>query len=215
MPLNASLNWRYRSRGKSFVVCVDHKPVYWGAFWTPISSISFDGVTIWKPFGSQKPDVVTLELGYPSSSFYGGNDPRNNAEAIKSFEAAGKLITSLTVATVSQLPKSAKGYELYSWMEKGQWHFTLISGTNRNKNLAEILTEEDFISEVGWVKIQVTGIDELKTILSKLPAGEYVSWFSSLPQDQALPAGLEAELPTASTVEAIKEYARSIGLIFQ
>jgi hypothetical protein len=33
-------------RGKSFVACVDRKPIYWGAFWTPISSISFEGVTI-------------------------------------------------------------------------------------------------------------------------------------------------------------------------
>ena len=41
-------------RGKSFLVCVDKAPVYWGAFWTPISSISFDGVTIWKPLGPQE-----------------------------------------------------------------------------------------------------------------------------------------------------------------
>jgi hypothetical protein len=201
--------------GKPFVICVDHQPVYWGAFWTPISSISFDGVTIWKPFSSQKPDVVTLELGYPSSSFYGGQDPRNNPKVIKSFEAAGKLITRLTLATVSQLPNSAKGYELYSWSENGQWKFTLITGTNRNKNLAEILSKEDFISEAGWVKIQVTGIDELKTVLSKLPSAEYVSWSNSLPQDQPLPAGLTAGIPNATTVEAIKEYAKSLGLIFQ
>ena len=59
--------------GRSFTVCVDKKPVYFGAFWTPISSISFDGVTIWKPLGVHEPYIVTLELGYPSSSFYGGN----------------------------------------------------------------------------------------------------------------------------------------------
>src|SRR4030065_2337775 len=33
-------------RGKSLVVCVDRSPIYWGAFWTPISSISFDGIVI-------------------------------------------------------------------------------------------------------------------------------------------------------------------------
>src|SRR4030042_5739023 len=65
-------------RGKSFVVCVDKKPIYWGAFWTPISSLSFDGVTIWKPLSLEQPHVITIELGYPSSSFYGGEDPRNN-----------------------------------------------------------------------------------------------------------------------------------------
>ena len=52
-------------RGKSFMVCVDKAPIYWGAFWTPISSISFDGVTIWKPLSSQEPTVITIEQGYP------------------------------------------------------------------------------------------------------------------------------------------------------
>lgn len=82
-------------RGKSFVVCVDKKPVYWGAFWTPISSMSFGGVTIIsKPFSSQEPPIITIEQGYPSSSFYRGEDPRNNPEVMKSLEQAGKLITN-------------------------------------------------------------------------------------------------------------------------
>ena len=80
--------------GKSFVICVDKGPLYWGAFWTPISSLSFDGVTIWKPLNSHELKVITLELGYPSSSFYRGEDPRNNTEALKSLERAGKLINS-------------------------------------------------------------------------------------------------------------------------
>lgn len=78
--------------GKSFLVCVDKGPIYWGAFWTPISSISFDGITIWKPLNSQKLKVITLELGYPSPSFYRGKDPRDNDEVMKSLEQAGKLI---------------------------------------------------------------------------------------------------------------------------
>jgi hypothetical protein len=202
-------------RGKSFVVCVDREPLYWGAFWTPISSISFDGVTIWKPYSSQKTDVVTLELGYPTPSFYGGKDPRNSPQVIQSFEKAGKLITRLTVAMISQLPNSFKGYELYSWSDGSQWHFTLITGTNRNKNLAEILSTEDFISEAGSIKIQVTGVDELKTLFGKLPSGEYVSWIGGLPHDQPLPAGLTAGLPPVSAIEEIKEYARSLDLVFQ
>ena len=79
-------------RGKSFLVCVDKGPIYWGAFWTPISSTSFDGVTIWKTLSSQELKVIALELGYPSSSFYSGEDPRNNAKVMKSLEQAGKLI---------------------------------------------------------------------------------------------------------------------------
>ncbi len=77
--------------GKSFVVCVDKGPIYWGAFWTPISSQSFDGVTIWVPSLSPKGDIIKLELGYPSESFYQGEDPRSNPEIMQSLEQAGKL----------------------------------------------------------------------------------------------------------------------------
>jgi predicted small secreted protein len=79
-------------RGKSFLICVDKAPIYRGAFWTGISSMSFDGVTICKPLASQEPKVIKLELGYPSSSFYSGEDPTNNIAVMKSLDQAGKLI---------------------------------------------------------------------------------------------------------------------------
>jgi hypothetical protein len=31
-----------------------------------------------------------------------------------------------------------KGYELYSWQQDGQWVFSLLVGTNREKTLDEI-----------------------------------------------------------------------------
>jgi hypothetical protein len=77
--------------GKSFVVCIDRNPIYWGAFWTPISSQSFDGVTIWVPSFSEKENTIKLELGYPSAGFYSGEDPRSNPEILQSLEQAGKL----------------------------------------------------------------------------------------------------------------------------
>src|SRR4030043_2300467 len=163
-------------RGKSFVVCVDRKPIYWGAFWTPISSLSFDGVTIWKSLSLEQPHVITLELGYPSSSFYGGEDPRNRPEIISAFEKAGKLIKSLTISGVDALPSSMKGYELYSWQEKDGGHFTLITGTNRNKTQEEIIYGEYFISEMGWVNIHCTGVEAIKAAFGKVPPGQWVSW---------------------------------------
>lgn len=78
-------------QGKSFLVCVDRHPIYWGAFWTPISSMSFGGVTIMKPLSSQNINTLKLELGYPSPSFFEGEDPRPNAEVMKSLQQAGKL----------------------------------------------------------------------------------------------------------------------------
>jgi len=79
-------------QGKSFMVCVDKGPIYWGAFWTPISSLSFDGITIWKPLGSQELKMISIKIGYPSSTLYDGEDPRDNTEVIKSLEQAGKFI---------------------------------------------------------------------------------------------------------------------------
>jgi hypothetical protein len=199
-------------RGKSFVVCVDRAPIYWGAFWTPISSMSFDGVTIWKPLGSQETKVIKLELGYPSSSFYGGADPRSNEEVMESLRQAGKLISVPPATTVDKLPHSMKGYELYSWQENDQWHFTLITGTNRNKTLEEIISKEGAISEDGWVQIHVVGVDAIKTVLGKLPQKEYVFWLAGLRSEQTPQNSVNITLPESQIIDTIKEYAAQCGL---
>ncbi|OGO14507.1 MAG: hypothetical protein A2Z02_03920 [Chloroflexi bacterium RBG_16_48_7] len=201
-------------RGKSFVVCADWKPVYWGAFWTPISSISFDGVTIWKPYNKEQPRVLTFELGYPSPSFYGGNDPRNNPELLKPLELAGKLITKHTVNSINALPHSMKGYELYSWSRDGQWYFTLITGTNRDKTTEEIISGEDYISEAGLVKICATGTDALKSAFSKIQGGEQIFWLAQ-PRPGSTAGTVNFALPPAQTVNNLKEYARQRGLELQ
>ncbi len=201
-------------RGKSFVVCVDRKLIYWGAFWTPISSISFDGVTIWKPLSSQEPKVIKLQLGYPSSSFYGGEDPRNNAEVMKSLEQAGKLISMPSAMTEDKLPHSMKGYELYSWPEDSQWHFTLITGTNRNKTLEEIISNTNIITEDGWVHIHVVGVDAIKTVLSRVPQNEFILWLAGMRSEQTPQGGVNITLPEGPTIDTIKEHAELCGLDF-
>jgi hypothetical protein len=199
-------------RGKSFLVCVDKAPVYRGAFWTPVSSMSFDGVTIWKPLGSQELKVITLELGYPSSSFYEGEDPRNSPAVLNSLEQAEKLIDKLTMTSDFKLPRSFKGYEIYSWEEESQWHFTLITGTNRTKTMDEITSQEDYISETGWVKIHVVGADAIKDVLSRLPEDEPVFWCDELHIGQT--TGTDLQLPPEDITEAIKQYAEQCGLDF-
>jgi hypothetical protein len=200
-------------RGKSFMVCVNKEPIYWGAFWTPISSMSFDGVTIWKPYNTQEPNIVVLELGYPSSSFYGGEDPRSNPKVLESLKKADKLVTRLSLTAVDKLPSSLKGYELYSWEENGQWHYTLITGTNRVKTMEEIISGEDFISEAGWVNVHVVGVDAIKDVLSRLPRGESVCWCGELHMGDSV-GSVKLELPPKVVVDAISEYARQCGLDF-
>ena len=84
--------------GKSFVVCVNRKPVYRGTFWTMLSSAipPENCVIVFPPLShtvrmsgiemvSMSPDI--MELSYYS----GNNDPRNNPEILESLEQAGKL----------------------------------------------------------------------------------------------------------------------------
>jgi hypothetical protein len=200
-------------QGRSFLVCVDKQLVYFGAFWTPISSIAFDGVTIWKPLDVHEPYIVTLELGYPSSSFYGGNDPRNSQEVLSALGKAGKLIKKLTIADIDSLPRSMKGYELYSWQVDNHWHFTLITGTNRNKTLDEIIYGEDFISEAGWVNVHLLGVDAAKSVLSKLPHDAFVKWLAGMREQTSQPA-ISILLPPGPIIQDIKEYALGLGLDF-
>ena len=196
--------------GISFLVCIDKNPVYWGAFWTPFSSQSFDGITIWKPYDASEPYILSFELGYPTSSFYEGKDPRNNPLIISAFKKAGKLITALTLSEITALPASMKGYELYSWPEDDGWHFTLISGTNRNKTLEEITSGETSISESGWVIISCIGEEAIKTALGKVQPGEWVSWCdgSFITGDGAL------ALPPQEIIDNIRSYAVARGLDF-
>jgi hypothetical protein len=199
------------TRGRSFLVCVDKYPVYWGAFWVAYSSQSFDGVTIWKPLGTELPEIITIELGYPSSSFYGGDDPRNNETVLQALEKAGKLVASMSLDDVERLPASFKGYELYSWQEAGEWHFTLITGTNRNKLVEEIVSTENIISEAGWIKIHVIGVDEIKAVMAKLPPGESVFWSAGLMASIGS-TGYTMELPPQALVTEIEAFAAGIGL---
>lgn len=101
-----------------------------------------------------------------------------------------------------------KGYELYSWQPNGEWRFTLITGTNRNKTREEITSTADALTPNGWVKVSVTGIDALKRVLSRLPAGEEIVWMGiEHPQIGIYP------LPPAETTESIRKYCQQRGLV--
>ena len=112
------------------------------------------------------------------------------------------------------LPRSMKGYELYSWQEQGQWHFTLITGTNRNKLLEEIVSGENIGPEDGWVRIHAVGVEEVKTLLGRVPEGEFVSWCDGgfvLPTEEAV---VKLVLPPADIIEEIKDHAEKCGMEF-
>ena len=133
---------------------------------------------------------------------------------MKSLNQAGKLINKLALIEAEKLPHSLKGYEIYSWEEYNQWHFTLITGTNRTKAIEEITSEEDFISETGWVKIHMTGIEAIKAVLGKLAEDESVSWCGELHIGQITETEIDLQVPPEQIVDTIKEYAKQCGLDF-
>jgi hypothetical protein len=118
-------------------------------------------------------------------------------------------------AANGQLPRSMKGYELYSWQVEGQWHFTLITGTNRNKTLEEITSGENIESEDGWVDIHVVGVEGIKAVLSRVPTKEFVSWSGSgTVTQQEGGVGIWLELPPEEIVNEIKAHAQKCELEF-
>ena len=83
----------------------------------------------------------------------------------------GSLLSGCGAAsqqTTTSFPESMKGYELYSWQEGGQWKFSVLVGTNRQKTLEEIKSTD----------VVLSGVDALTSTLEKIPAGQYITWSS-------------------------------------
>ena len=76
--------------GSPFVICVGKERIYAGAFWTPLSSLSYDGVIILQPMDPTK-TTIQMTLGYPVPDVFTGKDPRDDPRIIKSLEQDKKL----------------------------------------------------------------------------------------------------------------------------
>ena len=76
--------------GKVFVVCVNHQPIYWGAFWSYLSSEYYPGVTAFvHPFITL--NTIQFKFGYSDMDGFDGDDPRSDPRIMQSLEHAGKL----------------------------------------------------------------------------------------------------------------------------
>jgi len=76
--------------GLPFAVCASGDPIYVGAFWTPLSSLSFDGVVIMQPIAMET-DTIRIEMGYPGPDMVTIADPRSDARVLQALTRAGKL----------------------------------------------------------------------------------------------------------------------------
>jgi hypothetical protein len=127
---------------------------------------------------------------------------------------AGECITFEKASSATSLPRSMKGYELYTWYveEEDAWYYTLVTGTNRVKSLAEISTPGSVITAGDWVKITVRGIDSFRSVLDLLPEGEIVIWLDAGRLEGA--PELEEAFPDQAVVREIERHCqrRSIRL---
>lgn len=82
------LSLKVPMNGTKFVIKINDRDIYRGWFWSPISSMPCSGVVI-ETF--VRNNTIKIETGYPSSHFQ-GEDPRNDPEVLKYFQAFGKLI---------------------------------------------------------------------------------------------------------------------------
>ena len=112
------------------------------------------------------------------------------------------------------LPRSMKGYELYSWRAGAgaPWTYTLVTGTNHNKAWDEISAPGSTISLDGFVKLRVSGEPRLRSILSRLPKGAEVFWIGSSGPQSSADVHDRIAMPDAKTVQGLDSYARRLGL---
>ena len=110
------------------------------------------------------------------------------------------------------LPRSMKGYELYSWKSGTAWRFTLITGTNRLKAWGEITSPETIV-EGDWIKITVEGVPALKAALGKLPPGTHVGWCGKRDLSSGSPGLRERlRLPPRSMLKEVQSYCSERGI---
>jgi hypothetical protein len=105
-----------------------------------------------------------------------------------------------------------KGYELYSWRSGQAWRFTLTTGTNRLKTLAEVTSPESTVTSGGF-KVTIEGVPELKAALDRLPPGAQVSWWGKrdLPSDSPIPRAW-LRFPPRSLVRDVQSHCSERGI---
>ena len=88
-------------------------------------------LTDWSPINDAGTPLPTALTGLPSST------SSTQAAEITSETRPASSATVDVAKLPDPLPESLKGYELVSWQEGEDWHFTLITATNRGKTFEE------------------------------------------------------------------------------
>jgi len=112
----------------------------------------------------------------------------------------------------SALPAAMKGYDIYSWQIGNDWSFTLITSTNRTKSFDEITAPGNSVKSDGFVKISVSGIDDLEKVLQLLPEGQSILWGGMDLGTEAPDGKVYLTFPPASLMSEVSAYCTSLQL---
>jgi hypothetical protein len=119
---------------------------------------------------------------------------------------AGLAALLILVSAYGQAPQQPmKGYELYSWKVKGNWHYSLLVGTNRAKTYDDIISRNP----------ERIGTEALEEELKKIPKGEEVSWMGDAPvgaKRSATSKGIDFKHPSLRRIERIKAICDRLGI---
>ncbi|MEW6208322.1 MAG: hypothetical protein AB1631_08135 [Acidobacteriota bacterium] len=105
-------------------------------------------------------------------------------------------VDSSSILSKTVIPTLMKEHTIYSWKEKGEWHFALITKGQRARAIEEIKSSS----------LAVKGVNDLKKRLDLMPRHQRIVW-------SAREEGLS--LPPESIISQIKGYCDSFGLILQ
>ncbi len=129
-----------------------------------------------------------------------------------------KSPTAVRVATLElsalaeKYPLAFKGYELLSWQKDGEWVFTLLAGTNRQKSFDEILNAENTFTATEIIKVSVIGADSFKELVNHLPKGEWITWGGMVLQGEVSSSTLYFTYPPDEIVDELIKYCKERGI---
>ena len=100
-----------------------------------------------------------------------------------------------------------KGYELYSWPAGGEWHFSLLTGTDRVKTYAEVTGRES--SPDAPLTDGTAG--DLLAALDRLPSSAQIIWRGAEALEQIGMEPHDLALPPQTIINDVTEHADETG----
>jgi hypothetical protein len=160
--------------GRSFTLCCDKQPSRGGAFWSPVSSVSYDGYVIVVPplpGAGLPPDTVRLGHGYPEPVLI-KSDIRNNVGAMLSLEKAGKLIGNLVNFTYPPSePVAPEGFAVYLTADNVS-RFDMEFITDIKLADEPVFSSDDIIS-YDWATHEIVLTDKAYARFNQLPRPQH------------------------------------------